>query len=119
MPILLALAVTLLLLGPTGCSSTDADGAVDRCRQALPDKTIASASATTVGKVRTHRDGSAPPPRNAFRGTPDDAAAAWCWTQDDDTTFTAYAVTDGASREFGTVEGLTETPTGPPMMARK
>jgi hypothetical protein len=86
------------------------------CEQALHGRKVASAQLATVGEVRHWRIGpNSQPALHAFGSASNRSQAAWCWTNDDHATWSSYGVGPNNEKvEFGTLGGVSATPTGAP-----
>lgn len=124
----------VLLSAATGCTSGDKgnavgdaparvvstvppDGATVACANALPDKRIASSSATTVGEVRALIGG---PGRHifpsAFPGSEPRAVAYYCYSDEGAKSYEGFAVHDAEAILGVRLGGLDEIPFGPPIL---
>jgi hypothetical protein len=66
------------------------------CRAAYPDGEVTAAYGTTVADVRARRAGrGVAPGANAWPGTPDTNAAAWCWVTERGEDRLVAAATEG------------------------
>lgn len=110
---------TLVLIGicVLGCSTNKtAPGAWEMCTHALPGKQLVSATDATVGSIRDWKTGpGGPPAAGAFGDLPAGTPAAWCWTREASDLLRSYGVTrDGQRFSFGTMQGFSGVPSGPP-----
>ena len=77
---------------------------------------VVSATATTVGEIRELREGPGGLPyRDFFSTLAPNYPATWCWTADSPQGYVAHAVASGEALTAGTMGGLSEPPSGPPM----
>jgi hypothetical protein len=114
------LVLTAALCSLAACSGSHAatSSPTGMCKAALPHKKITSATATTVGAVRTLGGGPAGGSSitsDAFHDAPASAAAAWCWVSTGADQWTAYAAGPGQkSVEVASYDGVSVAPTGAP-----
>lgn len=89
------------------------------CEQALPGQRVVSWQLTTVRDVRALGGGldrKMKPAGSAFPSATGRTPAAWCWTSQGGTHWTAYAAgPDKSAVQLVVVGGLTEIPSGPPI----
>ena len=112
------MALALLASACTSRSHLSKPTARDLCRRALPGRDLSSAQLTTVGAICQQRIGpGTQPARHAFGSATAATTAAWCWTNDGNATWTAYAAgPHNAKLSFASITGPGGTPSGAPLI---
>ncbi|MDP9094515.1 MAG: hypothetical protein M3N95_16645 [Actinomycetota bacterium] len=115
---IIVVCAATMSMSVVACSGTRSVSAIKLCQPALPGQDVVSSQLATVAEVRAlgagldHRTKLAP---SAFPSATGGTAAAWCWTSQGGSDWTAYAAGPHKSAvKLMTLGGVTATPSGPP-----